>query len=130
MNCAHSVLKRLLLMALAALLPAAGLTLSVAPAGAAPTSSISCHASMSNSRPSDYSTTYVNVSTVAHASVTTTAHYKTKNTSHSATANGSGKASVPYRISGATPGFRVVVSVSVHKGGKSGSCSTSFTPHR
>jgi hypothetical protein len=38
--------------------------------------------------------------------------------------------SVGYYISGATPGYRVKVTVNVSKSGRSGSCSTSFTPHR
>ncbi len=102
----------------------------VGSAGAEPQSKLACHASMTNSQPSDYTTTDVLVSTVARAAVTTTAHYKTKNTTHHATANGSGKATVPYYISGATPGYKVIVRISVKSGSKSGSCSTSFTPKK
>ena len=40
-----------------------------------------------------------------------------------------GKATVPYYISGATPGYRVVVRVYVSKGSRKGTCSTSFLPH-
>ena len=43
-------------------------------------------------------------------------------------ANVHGKATVPYRISSATPGFTVVVSVVVTSGGKNASCSTKFVP--
>ena len=84
---------------------------------------------MSNSAPRQYSTDYVLVSTERSASVRTTAHYKTTVTTHTATANTHGKASVTYRISRATKGYRVVVSVAVRKGSAVGSCSTSFTPH-
>ena len=41
-----------------------------------------------------------------------------------------GNVSITYIIKGATPGYRVKVSVSVKKGSRTGSCSTSFTPHR
>jgi acyl-CoA synthetase (NDP forming) len=98
------------------------------PAHAAPTSPLACHASMSNAHPTDYSTTDVLVSTVGRAAITTVAHYRTTSTAHFATANAAGKAVIAYRISRATPGFRVVVSVKVQRGGRSGSCSTSFTP--
>src|SRR5580704_17729460 len=59
-----------------------------------------CRATMSNAHPADYTTTDVRVHTAARAHVTTVAHYKT------------------------------TVSVSVAKGNRTGSCSTSFTPHR
>ncbi len=101
------------------------------PAGAASTAKpLPCHASMSNSRPADFTTTDVRVKTAAHAGVTTVAHYRTVNRKHHRTANSAGKATVPYHISGATPGFRVVVKVYVSKGSRKGSCSTSFLPHR
>ena len=89
-----------------------------------------CHASMSNSRPADYTTTDVRVKTTARAYVTTVAHYRTVNRKYHRRANGAGKATVPYYISGATPGYRVVVKVYVSKGSRKGSCSTSFLPHR
>jgi hypothetical protein len=83
---------------------------------------------MSNARPADYSTTDVRVTTFPRATVTTTAHYKTKNTVHSTTSNASGVAVVPYEISGATPGYRVIVIVSARSGSRTATCSTSFTP--
>jgi hypothetical protein len=89
-----------------------------------------CHASMSNSHPADYTSIYVNVDTVRHASVTTVAHYRTVNRKHTGRANNRGNAKIDYYISGATPGYRVKVSVTVTSGRDHGSCSTSFTPHR
>jgi hypothetical protein len=89
---------------------------------------LTCRASMSNAKPKQYSTTSVLVSTVARAGVTTTAKYKTTNTVRRSVANVLGKATVPYLISGATPGFTVVVSVEVTSGGKKASCSTKFVP--
>jgi hypothetical protein len=101
------------------------------PALAAPAKEhLRCHASMSNAQPDDYTTTDVLVRTNHHAHVKTVAHYKTKNTTHYRKASKHGKATVPYYISGATPGYTVSVTVSVTKNGLTGSCSTSFTPQR
>jgi len=89
---------------------------------------LTCTASMSNSTPSDYSTTDVLVATAPDAGVTTTAHYKTTDTTHTAVADSTGHADIPYRISRATPGYTVTVDVAVTSGARTGSCSTSFTP--
>jgi hypothetical protein len=96
----------------------------------APAAALRCHASMSNSRPKDYTTIYVNVGTVRYAGVTTVAHYKTVNRKHTGKANAEGNAKIRYYISGATPGYRVNVSVTVTSGSSRGTCSTSFIPHR
>jgi hypothetical protein len=101
-----------------------------APATAVPAAALRCHASMSNSRPKDYTTIYVNVGTVRYAAVTTVAHYKTLNRKHSGQANAGGNAAIRYYISGATAGYRVTVSVTVTSGRSRGTCSTSFIPHR
>jgi hypothetical protein len=99
-------------------------------AGATPTSKrIPCHASMSNAHPADYTTTVVNVKSVADVKITTTAHYRTVNRVHHGRANRQGKAGIPYYISGATPGFRVIVDVTVRWPHSQGNCKTSFTPH-
>jgi hypothetical protein len=84
---------------------------------------------MSNAHPADYTTTDVRVRTGDHARVVTVAHYKTVNHKKVRYANGRGRATVPYYISGATPGYTVVVTVRVTRDRRSGSCSTSFTPH-
>jgi hypothetical protein len=119
-------------VAVAALLTAGVAGTAVAsPAVAAPASTaLPCHASMSNNRPRDYTTTYVLVHTTGYASVTTVAHYRTTNHKKTGTAGRRGNASIGYYISGATPGYKVVVSVRVVSGHRSGSCSTSFIPHR
>lgn len=117
----------------AALPTAVALTLvGIAPASAsaARAKRLPCHASMSNSHPADYTTTDVQVRTGARARVVTVAHYRTTDHKKVGHANGSGHATIPYYISGATPGYRVVVSVTVTRGRRSGRCSTSFTPHR
>ena len=79
--------------------------------------------------PRDYTTIKVNVHTAAFAGVTTVAHYKTTSTTHHGTGGQRGNVSISYYISGATPGYKVKVSVSVKSGTRRGSCSTSFTPH-
>jgi hypothetical protein len=110
--------------------PAAGAIFAASPATAAPAAVLRCHASMSNSRPKDYTTIYVNVGTVRYAGVTTVAHYKTVNREHTGKANAEGNAKISYYISGATPGYQVNVSVTVTSGRSHGTCSTSFIPHR
>ncbi|MFY9888057.1 MAG: hypothetical protein WAK71_07085 [Streptosporangiaceae bacterium] len=99
-------------------------------ASAAPAAALACHASMSNNHPADYTTTDVRVRTTAHSYVTTVAHYRTVSRKYHRHASAAGKATVPYYISGATPGYRVVVKVYVSKAGRKGTCSTSFTPHQ
>jgi len=97
---------------------------------AAPARPLPCSASMSNAHPADYTYTDVRVHTGDFAAVTTVAHYRTTNTTHHGTAGRKGNVSISYYISGATPGYTVQVSVSVREGSRTGSCSTSFTPHR
>jgi hypothetical protein len=120
---------------LLALPTAAAITLvAVAPASAisstpARPKRLPCHASMSNAQPADYTTTDVRVRTGDNARVVTVAHYRTVNHKKVAHANGQGRATIPYYISGATPGYKVLVTVTVTRGRRYGSCSTSFTPH-
>ena len=88
-----------------------------------------CQVAMSNTRPADYTTTTVQVRSVARARVSTVAHYKTVNRWHYGHTNSRGRAGIPYYISGATPGYRVTVNVYVKWPHRSGTCQTSFTPH-
>ena len=88
-----------------------------------------CKASMSVPKPKQSTTTVVRVSGVGGgASITTVAHYKSTNTTKTAKATAAGAASVPYKISRATKGYRVVVAVTAVKGSKRWSCSTAFVP--
>jgi hypothetical protein len=114
--------------AVAALVVPVGIAVPSQAATASP-EALACHASMSNSHPADYTTTDVRVRTVAQARVTTVAHYKTVNRVYHRRANGAGRATVPYYISGATPGYRVIIDVHVRRNGRNGHCSTSFLPH-
>jgi hypothetical protein len=91
---------------------------------------LTCSASMTNSHPADYTSTGVKVGTAASADIETVAHYRTTTHRKYATASSSGRRTVWYYISGATPGYRVVVDVYVSRAGRKGSCSTSFIPHR
>lgn len=88
-----------------------------------------CAAHMSDARPRQYSTIHVLVSSWGGAAVTTEAHYKTTGTTkRGRTDPRTGRASIAYRISDATVGFKVTVNVTVHKSTHHGSCSTSFVP--
>jgi hypothetical protein len=115
-------------------IPAAAVSLTLVwavPASASPARPrpLPCHASMSSTHPADYTTINVRVRTTGLAKVVTVAHYRTTNHKKKRTANRAGQARVPYYISGATPGYKVKVSVNVSRNGRTGSCSTSFTPH-
>jgi len=115
-----------------AAIPAAIVLVAAAPASANPARllPLPCSASMSNAHPKDYTTVDVRVRTAGLAKVVTVAHYRTTNHKKKATAGPGGRATIPYYISGATPGYKVKVTVSVSKGSRTGHCSTSFTPHR
>lgn len=107
----------------------AGSTLLIpAPGDAA--SGVLCRASMSDSTPKDYTNVFVHVRTASYGYVHTVAHYKSTDTTKNARAGKLGFADVKYYISRATPGYRVVVNVTVTKNGHHGYCSTSFVPHR
>lgn len=95
---------------------------------AAAVSRLPCSATMSNTRPVQYGTTYVQVRTAAGARVTTAAAYKSTTNRKVTAANSSGRADVAYMIYRATRGHQVMVSVTVQKGTQSSTCSASFTP--
>jgi len=118
----------------AALALALGLTTAPALAATAtrqaPAAGLRCHATMTNRHPHDYTSTGVRVQTVPYARATTVAHYKTTNHKKSLRTNRHGRRTIWYYISGATPGFTVMVSVYVSRHGRKGTCSTSFTPRR
>jgi len=122
------------MIALTAIPIAAAISLAVdaqALAGPAATAALgSCTASVSNSNPADYTTTDVKVHTGADAEVFTVAHYRTVNRAYYRVADSAGRATIAYYVSGATPGYRVVVDVTVVRGHQANSCSTSFTPKR
>lgn len=119
---------KLLALFLAFGLLAGPIVLDAPPAEAA---SKKCAVKMSNSKPRQYSNTWVQVSKVGSKSkITTTAHYKTTKTKKKATASTKGKASLKYYVSGATPGKKVKVTVVAKKGKTTWTCSTSFKPKK
>ena len=90
---------------------------------------LGCTSRVSDARPAQYSTVVVFVATKPAASVVATAHYKTKDTSHATTAGRTGAAQpLNFRISRATKGYSVIVSVAVRLGGAHATCATRFTP--
>ena len=107
---------------------AAGLTLSGSAAIADVQAGLPCAATATPVRPAQYSNVVIRVETAARADVTAVAHYKTTNTTKRAVADLHGIAKPTFYISGATVGYRVVVDVTVTKGLRRGSCSTSFVP--
>lgn len=121
-----------IMIALAALSAAAPIFLALAGpalAGPAITAALkSCTASVTNSHPADYTTTDVKVGTAAGAEVFTVAHYRTVDRAYFRVAGSGGRATIGYHLSGATPGYRVVVDVTVVSGHQANNCSTSFTP--
>ena len=123
-----------IMIALCAIPAGAAVTLAVAgPAVAGPATTAAlkpCAASVSVTHPADYTTTDVEVRTAASAEVFTVAHYKTVNRAYFRVADSGGRATVAYYVSGATPGYKVVVDVTVVRGHQANNCSTSFTPKR
>jgi hypothetical protein len=121
-----------IVITMSALAAGAGITVALAApalAGPAATAALkSCTASVSNSHPADYTTTDVKVRTAVGAEVFTVAHYKTVNRAYFRVAGSGGRATAAYYVSGATPGYKVVVHVTVVRGHQANSCSTSFTP--
>jgi hypothetical protein len=91
---------------------------------------LSCQASVSNAAPSDFTKTAVRVRTDASAKVFTVAYYRTVNRAYFARADFDGRAQVSYYVSGATPGYRVRVAVTVVRGRTASTCQTSFTPKK
>lgn len=124
----NALTRRFSLLAASALIATSPVYVS-APAGAA--TPLKCRASMSDSNPKQYTNVFVQVRTgKPNANVKTVAHYKTTDTVKKRRSNSKARANVKYYISGATPGYRVKVDVTVTKNGKKRTCSTAFTPHK
>ena len=91
---------------------------------------LKCQAAVSDKTPQQYTNVIVYVRSPKYAKVRTVAHYKTTNNAKATTADKYGKARRTYNISGATPGYRVRVDVTVRAYGRSRTCSTAYTPHK
>jgi len=100
-----------------------------APLGAARAATVvPCHATASVAQPHTNQTEPVYIATLASAHVTGVAYYKTTNTRKTGITNVRGHLYLYWRISHATPGYRVNVVINVVSGSLRGSCSTYFTP--
>jgi len=116
-----------LVAGLAVALPATLLAAPVAQAATPRTKA--CSASVSVAHPTRYSTVTVRVANVpALVTVTTAAKYKTSTNTKRTKSTSKGTAAVPYKISGATKGFRVYVDVTAQKGTQKYACRTFFVP--
>ena len=128
-NYERNTMKRILLVLTAPVMALSGLLATgTASASAAPDAALKCHTWPSNRHPDDYTTVSIRVRTAPHASVKTAVHYKTTTHNKYGTAGDMGHKDIPYYISGATPGFKVVVDVTTSRNGVTGHCSTAFTP--
>ncbi len=89
---------------------------------------LSCHAAMSTGRPYQFTTDNLLVTTAGGAMVQAMAHYLTVTVPEAAVASKQGVARIPYYISLSTPWYTVKVAVTVSSGGRTASCSASFSP--
>jgi hypothetical protein len=110
------------LVSVAALIPL-GLT-----ACKAPPVPLHCSAVASSARPQQNTVDRIRVATVSGAAVVANAAFESSKVVVSTRSNAFGLARADFQVGAATVGFKVKVSVSVSKGGRSGSCVTSFTP--
>jgi len=96
---------------------------------AAEKSPLKCQAWAGNRRPRAHTTVKIQVRTAAHAWVTAThALALLKGESASGRAGPKGQWAVRFRVSDATPGARVVITVGVSYDGRKGTCQASFQP--
>jgi hypothetical protein len=89
---------------------------------------LTCSASVSDSRPGHGSTVDVSVKTAAGAGVAAVAHFKSGPVRGRARANSAGRAKLAFKVGNAAYGVKVGVAVTVSKGKRTATCSTSFTP--
>ncbi|MCK9921960.1 hypothetical protein MXD61_08690 [Frankia sp. AgPm24] len=99
------------------------------PAGTAnAATTLSCRALALVPNPTMNQTEPVLIETASSARVTGLAHYRTTTTRKSGTADTLGRAVLRWRISHATPGYRVLITITVSSGSQRATCTTSFTP--
>lgn len=105
-----------------------------APAGQVAKGELKAAASMSNSAPAQNTTISAMVSVTkgglaaAGAKVTIACHYKSTTSTYGGVTDAAGVATIPFGISRASIGYRVVVDVTVSLNGETTTASTSFTP--
>jgi hypothetical protein len=87
-------------------------------------------AKVSTSRPKDRSIEYIEVTTAKGAKVTAVAHFRGGAETRTATANSRGDAILAYAVGNATPGYRVIVTVTATSGHNHAVTTTYFDPQR
>ena|ERR1700761_1377880 len=87
-------------------------------------------AKVSTGRPRDRSIEYIEVTTAKGAKVTAVAHFRNGTETRVATASSRGDAILAYAVGNATPGYRVIVTVTATSGHDHAVTSTYFTPER
>ena len=93
-----------------------------------PPAPLPCTAAASPGRPVVFTGVTIRVRTAGKARIRTIARYKTGGQAQRDTAGRKGRLAVSYQIGDAKPGYTVTVDVAVHKGNRSGNCTTYFTP--
>ena len=101
-----------------------------AAATAARSTPLRVQAKVSNGRPKDRSTEYIEVTTARGAKVTAVAHFRNGTETRTATANSRGDVILAYAVGNATPGDRVVVTVTATSGHNHAVTTTYFIPQR
>ncbi len=89
---------------------------------------LTCSASVSSARPEHGKTVDVSVKTAADAGVAAVAHFKAGRVREKARADSAGRAKLAFKVGNAPYGVKVTVAITVSKGKRTGTCSTSFTP--
>jgi hypothetical protein len=96
---------------------------------AAQLTSLSCQAHPTSRRPRDHSTVRVRIRAAARAQVRVTGALSLVNGERPiGRASATGTRTVRFRVGGATPGVRLVITVHVARNGSRGTCRTSFRP--
>jgi hypothetical protein len=89
---------------------------------------LACSASVSSTRPEHGATVEVSVKTAADAEVSAVAHFKAGRVRDKGRADSAGRARLAFKVGSAPYGVKVAVAITVAKGKRTATCSTSFTP--
>jgi hypothetical protein len=89
---------------------------------------LKCTASVTRRHPRDYTTVGVRVRTAPHARIAAVATFRLSTTTHRHRASGNGMHTFWYHLGAVKPRFQVVVHVTTHRHGRTGSCETWFSP--
>jgi hypothetical protein len=89
---------------------------------------LTCLASVSSAKPPHGHTVDVSVKTADDADVAAVAHFRAGRVREKARADSAGRARLAFKVGNAPYGVKVAVAVTVSKGKRTATCSTSFTP--